>query len=198
MGILHVVPTFVGLGDDVYQASFWLDVDPTPDATDIAEISVNITDWLQDMYDNISAIVRTTITAAEYIVYFHDLVTGQDSFYFDGGWTFAGTTGGESFPPQVAATISAARIGNDRPGQKRMIPMSEGSAAQGIITAGSLASLGAFATQWVGVRPPSAGFTYTPGAPTTATPQTFHAFNGVVTVREDMGTVRSRKRGVGS
>lgn len=195
--ILHVVPKFVGPGPSEYQASFWISVDPNPGPTDIVEVSANLTDWLQDMYDNIIPYVETIITAAEYVVYIHDLLTGEDSFYFDGGWTFAGTTSADMVTPQVAATVSAPAFLGDRPAQKRMIPTVETYANSGILDASYITALGLFGTQWITVRPPSATFTYTPGVVRQGPPRTFAAFTGTALVRDTYGTVRSRKRGLG-
>lgn len=196
--ILHVVPKFVGLGSEEYQASFWLSVDPDPGLLDVPEVSINITDWLQDMYDTIVTLIKTTIVAVEYIVYIHDLITGLESYYFTGNWTFAGAASLEPTSPQIAPTISAPVIGRDRPGQKRMIPVQETMTNAGILTATAITALGNFATQWVAVRPPSVSFTYTPGIVSRAPlPRVFAPFTGTTFVRDTVGTVRSRKRGLG-
>lgn len=197
MTILHIVPSFNGLSGDTYQASFWLAVVPDADANDILELSTNITDWLQDMYDTVATQVRSTITAIEYIVYVHDLITGTDSFLFDGNWTFSGTSGTDSLPPQIAATVAASSSGSDRPGQKRMIPFTEGANQNGVVQAAALAALANFATQWIGIRPPSTNFAYTPGIVSVGAPSIFRAFTGVSYVRDVFGTVGSRKRGIG-
>jgi len=196
--ILHVVPKFVGLFAEEYQASFWLSVDPNPGPADVSEVAANITDWLQDMYDIYAPAVRNTITAIEYAVYIYDLLAGEESFYFTGGWTFTGTAAGDSTSPLVAPTISAGVLLRDRPGQKRMIPTMEAQVANGTANASLVSILGNFATQWVTVRPPSATFTYTPGILSKSPlPVTFAPFDGTTFVREVLGTARSRKPGIG-
>lgn len=197
MAVVRIVPKFNAPGPSEMQASFWMDIQPTPTLADVTEVSINITDWLQDMYDLMAPLVKNVITAAEYVVFFHDLVTGLEDFYFDGGWTFAGGTASDYALNQQAATISAKRVGAPRPAQKRMIPFAEGETNEGLISAGAITALGNFGAQWTGARAPSAGFTYEPGCVTVGAPGFFTPFSGVVSVNTVSGTVGSRKRGRG-
>lgn len=197
MAILHIVPKFVAPGPSEFQASFWMDVQPTPTLADVAEIQANITDWLQDMYDTVIPQVQSAITAIEYAMYIHNLLTGEDSFYANGNWTFTGTNSSDGLISQASATVSAGVLTRDRPAQKRMIPFAEAAQANSILSPGALTALGAFATQWISPRPASANFTYEPGLVSVGAPGQFNPFTGTVTVNTVLGTVRSRKRGVG-
>lgn len=195
---LHVVPKFVGLNNDEYQASFWIATDVDVSTADYAEVSTVITDWLQDMYDTVAGQVKNTIDAIEYTIYLHDLLTGEDSFWYDGNWTFVGTASADSLPPQVAATVAASSSGSDRPGQKRMIPFHETTNANGVVGASTLTALANFATEWVRQDRTSTNFNYFPGVISKGSPDIFRAFTGVTYVRDVFGTVKSRKRGLGS
>ena len=200
MTILHVVPKFVGLADDEYQASFYVETDLPVGLGDEGEVSDDLTDWLQDMFDNIAGQVRNVITAIEYAVFIYDLVTDTYTFFFDGGWTFTGTnSAAESFPPQMAATITAPVIGGGRPGQKRVIPFVETMANAGVLVAGAITNLLALGNRWVDPFAGAVSLNYTPGIvsrPEGAAPS-FKAFTGAVFVREQLGTMRKRKPGVG-
>lgn len=197
MSILHIVPKFNAPGPSELQASFWMSVTPDPGPLSIPEVSANITDWLQDMYDAVRLQVKNVITAVEYTVYIYDLLTGLEEWYFDGAWTFTGGTASDYALNQQAATVSAKLVGRSRPGQKRMIPFAEGETSEGLLGAGAITALGNFANQWVSVRPPSASFTYVPGVVSRGAPATFAPFTGVVNIPTASGTVRTRKRGVG-
>ena len=197
MTVLHIVPKFVAPGPSEFQASFWMQISPNYNPADQAEVSLNITDWLQDMYDIVIPMVRTVITATEYVCYVRDLLTGEDSELFTGNWTFAGTNSTDSQAPQVAATINARSLGSDRPAQKRMIPFTDNQMSEGILSAGTITNCLNFASQWTATRLPSANYTYTPGLVSKGSPQTFSAFTGVTAVNAAVGTVRSRKRGLG-
>jgi hypothetical protein len=196
MAILHVVPKFVGLNNDEYQASFWVEVNPTPTFSDLAELQPSLTDWLQDMYDTIATRVRTTIVAIEYAIYLVDLITAEETFLGNGGWTFAGTDTGDSLPPQVSATLTAPVVGHDRPAQKRMIPMGETQQANGVLAAGTITALGNFGTEWLTGPLDTTNFTLSSVLFSKTTNQVYD-WVGTVLVREDLGTMRNRKRGLG-
>lgn len=197
MTVVRIVPKFVAPGPSEFQGSFWMDVQPTPDLADLTELLTNWTDWLQDMYDTVAPIVQTTITAIEYAVYIHDLVTGIETHFADGGWTFAGTNPNKNMAPQVSATVSAKVVGRKRPAQKRMIPYNEGVADDGIFNVTGVANSLAFGAQWIGARPASTNYTYEPGLVSVGAPGQFNGFSGIVTANTAAGTVQSRKRGNG-
>lgn len=198
MTVLHVVPKFSGENNDTYTASFWVDTSPVIDQADVVEVSSALTDWLQDMYDLVIPYVSTAITAVEYVVYIHDVLTRTDTPWFSGNWTFAGTLVAESLPPQSAATISAGLVGAARPAQKRMIPLTESGQNAGIINPGPLGANAAFGVQWVNGPTATATYSYTPGVPSTQNGVLqFRDLSGTVFARDILGSVRSRKPGIG-
>jgi hypothetical protein len=198
MSIAHIVAKFDGLQNEEYQGHFYLNITPDPGPNDIVEVSVNITDYLQDMYDNLVSAVRTAITAVEYTVYLIDLVNEVENFYFDGGWTFTGAVSGDqATSPQIAPTITAPVLGGRRPGQKRMIPITENNVNEGILSVNATAALDLFAGVWTGTRPASASFSYQTGILSRVSPWEFRPFTGAFFTRAVVGTVGSRKLGVG-
>lgn len=197
MAVLHIVPKFNAPGPSEFQASFWMDVQPTPQQADVAEITSNVTDWLQDIYDQIASRVQSTITAIEYVIYIHDLVTGQDSQYTTGNWTFAGSTSTKTQAPQLSPTLSAVVLTRDRPAQKRLLPLNDTTSDDGVLDAATQAALLVLGGQWVGARTPSTNFTYEPGLVSVGAPGEFNPFTGVLNVNASLGTLRSRKRGQG-
>jgi len=196
MAILHVIPKFVGYGADEYQASFWVDCTPNPTVADLPELNVEFTDWLQDMYDLVASRVKNIITAIEYAVYIVDLVTGDETFMGNGGWTFTGTDVGDGMAPQMAATVSMPVEGSNRPGQKRMLPMVESQQHQGILEAGTITALANFATEWQTGLVDTANFTLK-SVLWSPTNKVSYDWVGPIYVREDLGTLQSRKRGIG-
>lgn len=198
MTILHVVPKFNGLGGDTYTASYWLDVFPDIGAGDVVDVLLAVRTWLEDMYNQLEPAVSTLITAVEFALYVHDLVSGIDAPYADGNWSFAGTNTNESAAPQVSATVSAAVVGSPRPAQKRTIPFTEGVMSNGTLIAGWVTNLIAYGGTWFDGPTPAAGFTYQPGIRSVygGTP-VFRELSGTIAVPNTLGTVRSRKRGLG-
>lgn len=196
MAILHVIPKFVGYSNAEYQASFWVDCTPDPTIDDLPELNVEFTDWLQDMYDIIASRVRNTITAIEYAVYIVDLITGDETFLGNGGWTFTGTDAGDGLPPQSSATISMPVDGSPRPGQKRMIPLVETQQNVGVLEAGTITNLGLFGTEWQTGLVDTINFTLK-SVLWSPTNKVSYDWSGPIFVREDLGTVGSRKRGIG-
>lgn len=198
MTILHVIPKFSGVGGDTYTASFWVDTDPVVDTADQLEVSTSLTDWLQDMYDLIIPYVSTAFTAVEYGVYIHDILTGSDTPWFQGNWAFTGTNTSEVLPPQSAVTISAGLAGAARPAQKRMIPITEAGQDAGTVNPTPLAAHAALGVVWAAGPLASATYTYTPGVPSRQNGVLqFRDLTGTIFARDTMGTVRSRKPGIG-
>jgi hypothetical protein len=197
MAILHVVPKFIGEGPQEYQASFWMELNQPPTVADIPEVSDNVRQWLEDMYSTIETAVRVVVLATEFAMYLHDLNTGLESHFADGAWSFQGTSTTDSEAPQIAATVSAKVSTRDRPAQKRMIPFTGARMSEGILTSAAITELAAFSFNWVVPRPASSNFTYTPGLVSVGAPGQFNPFTGVSTINTVVGTLRSRKRGVG-
>lgn len=117
---------------------------PVTDATWVA----NVADLIDAEMFTIRTEIATNVTALD-LLFFN--VT-QDVTLPDGAWdTFlAGTNAGEPNPPQVSAEVfwrtGAARV----IGRKFLPPMTEGSSDDGVWTAGFLAKLLTFATNFIG------------------------------------------------
>lgn len=198
MTVLHVVPKFNADNGDTYTASFFVDTDPAVNTADQVEVAAALTDWLQDMYDLYAPYVNAALTAVEYLVYIHDVATGTDTPWFTGGWTFTGTDVGESLPPQASPTVSAYLSGAARPAQKRLPATTEARQDTGILTAGTLAALVNYAAEWMNGPTATATYSYTPGIPSTQNGVVqFRDLSGIAFVRSIMGTVATRKPGVG-
>ncbi len=197
MTLLHIVSKFDGVASDEYQASFFLDLTPDYTAPFEGEVKTVIKAWLESMFGRLTARVTIHVAGNEYTVYERDLITGEDSWLFDGVWTWIGTNVSETLPPQVSATCSMHVTGGNRPAQKRLIPFGEDTQAHGIWTAATVADMALMLADWIVAWPPSATYTYIAGIPSGAAPQTFRPASGTGVARGTTGTARSRKRGLG-
>lgn len=198
MTILHVVPKVSGLAGDVYTASHYFSTDVAVGPGDEVDVGDRIRQTMETWYAIIAGQIRTAITALEIAIAIYDIATDIETHWFDTTWTFAGTNASESFPPQVSSTISFGTVGGQRPGQKRLWPFAETMANNGVLVSGAVTNMLTMGSAMTVPQVSTLGTTFTPGIRSTFGGLQFRALDGSVTVPDVVGTVRTRKPGIGT
>lgn len=162
--ILRIVASLLWTDGNVNQNVFnavvtgggspWTDQDILDDAED----------WLDNMYANLVASQCDQIDGNSVIVYKYDALDDDWDEVGSNVWTYNPTVGAEQLPRGVAALVRLWTSDPDVQGKKYISGLTEGSITDGLLTAGVIVNLLAFAADWytpfVGA---TSGATFTPG-----------------------------------
>lgn len=135
----------------------------TPPFTD-ADVLDDMEDWLDNMYANLTAQIVTNLTGNELIVYKYDAIDDDWDEVGSQAWTWTPTEAGDYLPRAVAALVRLWTTDPDVQGKKYIPGLSEESIASGLLDAGMVTALLAFAADWYAPFVGGAsGATFTPG-----------------------------------
>lgn len=162
--ILRIVASMLWTDGNVNQNVFNCKVaggSPPYADTDIAD---DAEDWLDNMYANIVASCSDELDGNEVLVYKYDAVGDDWDEVQSQSWIWDPTSAVDQLPRGVAALIRLWTTDPDVQGKKYLPGFTEGAVVDGLISAGNLTNMLAFAADWylpfVGA---ASGATFTPG-----------------------------------
>lgn len=129
--------------------------------TDVAD---DMEDWLDNLYANLTANLSDELNGNSVIVYKWDVGGADWDEVQSQSWTWTPTNTGEQLPRGVAGLINLWTDDPDVQGKKYIPGITEAVIADGLLSAGIITSMLAFAVDWLTPFVGSAsGATFTPG-----------------------------------
>lgn len=162
--VLRIVASFLWSDGNVNQNIFNAILSGGSPPYDDADVLDDAEDWLDDMYTNIVGNMSDELDGNELIVYKFD-VSGQDwDEVGSQAWSIAPTQPSDQLPRGVAGLVRMWTEDPDVQGKKYIPGLCEIAVEDGLIVAGTIVNLLAFAADWlipfVGA---ASGATFTPG-----------------------------------
>ena len=195
--ILRVVVSLLFPDSAIAQNVFYTLFENDGGSNDDEDVLTDMSDWVDTMYDAMSASLDSDITLTGIKVYFYDTV-GDD--WDELGVEFPGTgfsATGDMMPNGIACLIHAPTVNPDVTGAKYIGGFLDDSVVENDITAGALANFALFATEWTDPAVFSAtGSGFIPGV-WSATKDQFFAFTTSSSLNVGVAYQRRRKPGVG-
>lgn len=162
--ILRVVASMLWTDGNVNQNVFNCVLTGGGSPWDEADVISDCTDWLDNMYLNLTSGVSDELDGNEIILYKYDALDDDWDEVGSDSWTWNPTAVEGQLPRGVAALVRLWTSDPDVQGKKYMPGISEASLNDGLFSAGLITSLLAFAADWYLPFVGSAsGATITPG-----------------------------------
>lgn len=195
--ILRIVASMLWDDGNVNQNVYNAKVSGGSPPYDDSDILDDAEDWLDNMYANFTSGLSDELNGNTVIVYKWDAVGGDWDEVGSQSWTWTPTNTGEQLPRGNAALVRLWTEDPDVQGKKYIPGYTEGNITDGLLNAGVVTDLLAFAVDWLTSFVGSAsGATFTPGVWSIA--QTaFKAALDHYAASTIMAYQRRRKRNVG-
>lgn len=195
--ILQVVAVLAWADGAIFQNVFHTEVTDGPEPLDNQDVVDDMQDWVESIYDTITASCSPNASGSEVRVYKWDTV-GQDwdeigTNLFD----FVGVAVVDELPRGVAGLINAKTTDPDVNGKKYIGGMTEGSVTDGLLTVGEVARLVAYATEWLQVEVGVASGGDFDAGIWSPTQELLFDLSGTMVIPAIPAYQRRRKRGIG-
>lgn len=162
--ILRVVASMLWDDGNVNQNIFNCKVSGASPPYDDSDIADDMEDWLDNLYLNFTTSLSDELNGNQVLVYKWDAAGGDWDEVQSQSWVWTPTNVGEQLPRGVAGLVNMWSEDPDVQGKKYIPGITEANIADGLLTAGIITNMLAFAADWytpfVGA---ATGATFTPG-----------------------------------